>query len=542
MTIDKTADTVGAVESQLPCPLCKDKVNDNLGEHIKKRHGENEFKKAVLAAKKSGKTDPQIGTLFNITFRQLEGIITEAYGINISVLKKPKKIEYWAPKNFKEETTTVWSFRQRGNWATHDGRYRGNWSPYIPRNVILKYSKPGDVILDYFIGSGTTAVETKLMGRRCIGRDINPAAIGLALENLKFSPPKALYEVYTINEPEVSEGDARDLSDISSNSIDLICAHPPYAGIINYSSNVEGDLSKLTIDKFLKEMEKVASESFRVLKPSGKCAILIGDTRKHKHIVPMGFRTIRVFLDAGFVLKELVIKRQHNCKTTGFWYDRSIKYNFLLLAHEYLPIFEKPIQQNIAAPRSSRRDIFQGKTSVEKVDKAKKENLETTTVWIFPQPKMDEEIKRNLIGRFATPDSQYIEINFNEVDEELNIKTNNTPSLVYVSPPKKLNSEDDIALYRKAIKKFTKELSSFLAADGVFVIDIRDVRIDGLVYPMGVKLLEDMSSNNGFNIKEIVMVTPDNTENSVTTPINNDCLEIIHRYLLIFVLRRKVDK
>ena len=542
MTIDKTADTVGAVESQLPCPLCKDKVNDNLGEHIKKRHGENEFKKAVLAAKKSGKTDPQIGTLFNITFRQLEGIITEAYGINISALKKPKKIEYWAPKNFKEETTTVWSFRQRGNWATHDGRYRGNWSPYIPRNVILKYSKPGDVILDYFIGSGTTAVETKLMGRRCIGRDINPAAIGLALENLKFSPPKALYEVYTINEPEVSEGDARDLSDISSNSIDLICAHPPYAGIINYSSNVEGDLSKLTIDKFLKEMEKVASESFRVLKPSGKCAILIGDTRKHKHIVPMGFRTIRVFLDAGFVLKELVIKRQHNCKTTGFWYDRSIKYNFLLLAHEYLPIFERPMQQNIAAHPFSRRDIFQGKTSVEKVDKAKKENLETTTVWIFPQPKMDEEIKRNLIGRFATPDSQYIEINFNEVDEELNIKTNNTPSLVYVSPPKKLNSEDDIALYRKAIKKFTKELSSFLAADGVFVIDTRDVRIDGLVYPIGVKLLEDMSSNNGFNIKEIVMVTPDNTENSVTTPINNDCLEIIHRYLLIFVLRRKVDK
>ena len=542
MMIDKTADTVGAVESQLLCPLCKDKVNDNLGEHIKKRHGENEFKKAVLAAKKSGKTDPEIGTLFNITFRQLEGIITEAYGINISVLKKPKKIEYWAPKNFKEETTTVWSFRQRGNWATHDGRYRGNWSPYIPRNVILKYSKPGDVILDYFIGSGTTAVETKLMGRRCIGRDINPAAIGLVLENLKFSPPKALYEVYTINEPEVSEGDARDLSDISSNSIDLICAHPPYAGIINYSSNVEGDLSKLTIDKFLKEMEKVASESFRVLKPSGKCAILIGDTRKHKHIVPMGFRTIRVFLDAGFVLKELVIKRQHNCKTTGFWYDRSIKYNFLLLAHEYLPIFERPIQQNIAAHRSSRRDIFQGKTSVEKVDKPKKENLETTTVWIFPQPKMDEEIKRNLIGRFATPDSQYIEINLNEVDEELNIKTNNTPSLVYVSPPKKLNSEDDIALYRKAIKKFTKELSSFLAADGVFVIDTRDVRIDGLVYPIGVKLLEDMSSNNGFNIKEIVMVTPDNTENSVTTPINNDCLEIIHRYLLIFVLRRKVDK
>mgnify|MGYP000675009021 CR=1 FL=1 len=89
-------------------------------------------------------------------------------------------------------------------------------------------------------------------------------------------------------------------------------------------------------------MRKVADESFRVLKPGKKCAILIGDTRKHKYVVPIGFWTIRVFLDAGFNLKELVIKRQHKCKTTGFWYDRSIKYNFLLLAHEYLPIFEKP--------------------------------------------------------------------------------------------------------------------------------------------------------------------------------------------------------
>ena len=176
------------------------------------------------------------------------------------------------------------------------------------------------MVLDYFVGSGTTAVETKLLGRRCIAKDINPAAIGLTLENLKFSLPKALFETYTIREPEVSVGDARDLSGISGNSIDLICAHPPYAGIINYSSKVEGDLSKLTVDKFLEEMERVASESFRVLKPGRKCAILIGDTRKHKHVVPIGFRTIRVFLDAGFALKELVIKRQHNCKTTGFWH------------------------------------------------------------------------------------------------------------------------------------------------------------------------------------------------------------------------------
>ena len=118
-------------------------------------------------------------------------------------------------------------------------------------------------------------------------------------------------------------------AEIPDNSVDLICAHPPYAGIIKYSSKIAGDLSNLSVQEFLVEMSKVAKESLRVLKPGSKCAILIGDARKAKHVVPIGFRTIRVFLDAGFALRELVIKRQHNCKTTGFWYARSIQYNCL---------------------------------------------------------------------------------------------------------------------------------------------------------------------------------------------------------------------
>ena len=318
------------------CPLCNESVDSQLGLHIRIIHGEEQFRQAILEAKSQGMSDPQIGARFGISFRQLEQIITEAYGTNISVLGRPKHIKSWHPKDFREETTTVWSFKQRGNWATHDGRYRGNWSPYIPRNIILKYSKPGDVVLDYFVGGGTTAVEAKLLGRRCIARDINSGAIGLTLENLSFALPLGLFDGQ-IYEPEASVGDARNLSDIPSGSVDLICAHPPYAGIINYSPAVAGDLSKLPVTDFMTEMGKVARESLRVLKPGGKCAILIGDARKSKHIVPIGFQIIRVFLDAGFALRELVIKRQHNCKTTGFWYARSLQHNFLLLAHEYLP-------------------------------------------------------------------------------------------------------------------------------------------------------------------------------------------------------------
>jgi hypothetical protein len=93
------------------CPICYIAVVNNLGEHIRNRHGEGEFRRAVLEAKERGMPDPEIGSRFGITFKQLERIITETYGINISTLEKPKGIKYWAPKDFREETTTVFGIR-----------------------------------------------------------------------------------------------------------------------------------------------------------------------------------------------------------------------------------------------------------------------------------------------------------------------------------------------------------------------------------------------------------------------------------------------
>lgn len=66
---------------------------------------------------------------------------------------------------------------------------------------------------------------------------------------------------------------------------------------------------------------------------------MMGDIRRHGKVVPLGFRTMEVFLDAGFKNKEIIIKEQHNCRSTSYWEKR--KNNFLLLAHEYIFVFEK---------------------------------------------------------------------------------------------------------------------------------------------------------------------------------------------------------
>ncbi|MBQ9746946.1 MAG: methyltransferase domain-containing protein [Clostridia bacterium] len=237
------------------------------------------------------------------------------------------------PENFELETNTVWAFPDRGKWATHDAKYRGNWSPYIPRNIILRYSEEGDLVLDQFIGGGTTAVEAKLTHRNFVGFDINPSAIEL-------SKSKCNFEFDTTCSTEISLCDARKLS-LPNESVDLICTHPPYADIIKYSDGIDGDLSHMPIKEFLPEIHKVAEEAYRVLKKGKYCAVLMGDTRQKGMVQPLAFDTMTMFRLAGFQLKEIIIKEQHNCKATGFWKTNSVKYNFLLLAHEYLFIFKK---------------------------------------------------------------------------------------------------------------------------------------------------------------------------------------------------------
>ncbi|MHC4604623.1 MAG: TRM11 family SAM-dependent methyltransferase [Planctomycetota bacterium] len=237
------------------------------------------------------------------------------------------------------EWTTVWSFPERGNWATHNPKYRGNFAPQIARNIIEMYSEKGDSILDPMVGAGTTLIEAKLLARNALGMDINPEAAKLAETALNFKH-------HPLSKQKVKIGDARDLSFLKDDSFDLVLTHPPYMNIIKYSDGkIPADLSNIgSLPKFCDEIEKIAEELFRVLKPDKYCAILIGDTRKGKHYVPLAFYVMQRFLKVGFILKEDIIKVQHNCATTERWRPKARRDKFYLIMHEHLFVFRKPKQ------------------------------------------------------------------------------------------------------------------------------------------------------------------------------------------------------
>jgi len=270
------------------------------------------------------------------------------------------------PEELTDVLTTVWSFPKRGSWATHKGDYRGNWAPQIPRALILRYTNPGEIVLDPMVGSGTTCVEALLLGRNCIAVDINYNAVILThhrlyylMKALRERKPKSLTDyIQTGGEAgnsissdawyKIYHGDARNLDKIPSDSVDLVATHPPYFNIIEYGEQrVEGDLSRATsLEDYLTLFRQVAREIYRVLKPGGVLGILVGDTRIKKHFVPITHYTLMILLDVGFALKEEVIKIQHKMKTTREVWGKLRDKDFLLIYHEKLFVLEKPKHRN----------------------------------------------------------------------------------------------------------------------------------------------------------------------------------------------------
>lgn len=239
--------------------------------------------------------------------------------------------------SFSKETTTIWSFPERGNWATHTNRYRGNFAPQIPRNLILNYTKETELILDPMVGSGTSLIEARLLNRNAIGIDINPKAVELTKEAIQL-------EVQNSSSQKVILDDALHSLKKIGNEYDLIILHPPYFNIIKYSdSKILNDFS--TTDDFYifcKQIEQLAQMLFQFLKPNKHLALLIGDTRKGKHYIPISFYLLQIFLKTGFILKEEIIKIQHNCSSSRYWEIKSSERDFYLIMHEHLFVFRKP--------------------------------------------------------------------------------------------------------------------------------------------------------------------------------------------------------
>lgn len=326
------------------CPYCGKLSKKTIIPHLKRKHQKEwqQWRIDMLDMYNKGLSSMEIARqcymLFTWSVVEREVVkLSEEKSIAIAPPLN-REINVW---NSGEELqrTTVWKFGKRGTWAVHEGKYRGNWPPQVPNNIIRRHSKKGELVLDPFVGSGTSVIESWLLGRRSIGLDVSPHAISISRKRIEEMIERAPKEKLDQSlKPTVCKCDARDLSFLEDGSIDLVCAQPPYLNVLRYTAYDPNDLSHISDEKeFCREFKKVTKQLFRVLKKGKICAVQIGDIRRNGELIPLGFMILRELMTTGFKTNDIVIKLQYADRSTGFY--RNLKE--LQIAHEYLFIMKK---------------------------------------------------------------------------------------------------------------------------------------------------------------------------------------------------------
>jgi 16S rRNA G966 N2-methylase RsmD len=242
-------------------------------------------------------------------------------------------------------TDSLWVLDKRDTSGAHLGWYWGNFIPQIPHQMMLRYTKKGDWVLDTFVGSGTTLIECRRLGRNGIGIELNQEVAQEA---------KKLIEKEQNKDDVVSEviiGDSRtiDIKEILAkhniNQVQLLIMHPPYHDIIKFSKN-ERDLSNAKNTKeFLEMFSKVVDNVTPYLEKGRYFALVIGDKYSKGEWIPLGFYCMWEVLKRGYLLKSIIVKNFEETRgkrnQKELWRYRALVGGFYIFKHEYVMLFRK---------------------------------------------------------------------------------------------------------------------------------------------------------------------------------------------------------
>lgn len=267
-------------------------------------------------------------------------------------------------------TESLWLFDQRD--GSHGAlAFRGSFVPQVARQLILRYSKAGDLVVDLFLGSGTTGIEALRLGRRFAGSDLDPATVGAAAqrllqlgspegdeqrrERLKVgiqapSPGGALHAgkfrigVADATGPLEELQAALKFPQLSADLADLVILHPPYHDAIRYS-DAPDDLSAVSYDEHCWRANRVAKNAAALLRPGRFAAVVIGDTYRDGELRPLSFYWFAAMLGAGLRPKATCVKNiegnEAKGKSANLWRRRALTGGFYVFRHEFILIFQK---------------------------------------------------------------------------------------------------------------------------------------------------------------------------------------------------------
>jgi DNA modification methylase len=255
------------------------------------------------------------------------------------------------------ETVSVWT--QKGLGKNHkdtviERQHPAPFSFQDVERIIRFFTKAGDMVLDPFVGVGSTLKAAALSGRHGVGIELNSKYADLARQRLAAELEPGVLDK---NPQRIIWGDARRvLPTLPPASMALVVTSPPYWNILRkidhkarqerLAFDLDTDYGKDPLDlgnieryeTFVETLAETLATCGHILKPKGHMALVVGDFR-HKSRYHMFHADIAGALEAHeFILKGILILYQSQKRVFPYGYPTSFVPN---LHHQYIVVLQK---------------------------------------------------------------------------------------------------------------------------------------------------------------------------------------------------------
>ena len=271
--------------------------------------------------------------------------------MNVKEVQGKKRLNQLDGKTWARYSISIWDIAKTPEEAKIG--HPAMFPVELPKRLIEIYTMPGEVVLDPFMGSGSTLVAAKMLRRKGIGFDVVPEYVELAKKRLSDVGAISKFLGDNVPEPEVYCEDARNLLKyVKPESIDLCVTSPPYWIVhrrkrtADYKesrpySDLKDDLGNIEdYSEFLRELSKVFHNVYITLKPGKRCVVVVMDIRVGSEFIPYHMDVTRMMEQIGYVLEDIIIwdrrREYNNLRPLGYPYVFVVN-----KVHEYILIFKK---------------------------------------------------------------------------------------------------------------------------------------------------------------------------------------------------------
>lgn len=252
----------------------------------------------------------------------------------------------------------VWQFTYEKRDIRDKSLHPATFPISLAKKVIELFSHEGELVLDPFVGSGTTLIAANDLNRNAVGFDLQEKYVNLCEERLTSQA-----NLFNTTQQVAVLDEAKNIPKyFNEETISLIWTSPPYANLLNrkrknksrrnrkneqydkieqYSQDPR-DLGTMKLDQYSLEMGNIFEGLLPLLKPKGHCVINVSDMWFENKRITIHVSLIEELRKRGYELRNIIIWDRTNIVNNIGIFGWPSNYITMGTTFEYILDFWRP--------------------------------------------------------------------------------------------------------------------------------------------------------------------------------------------------------